>query len=68
MTSNEPHQPDRFEQLADERPPSYMQEVWYLVVSHRRLIIAPVVIAIVVLGLLVMLAGTGAAPFIYTLF
>jgi hypothetical protein len=59
---------NEFEHLADEAPPSFVKEVWYMVASDKRWWLAPVVIAIVILGALVMLTGTGVAPFIYTLF
>ena len=57
-----------FEHLADEAPPGFVREVWYLLSSDKRWWLAPVVIAIVILGALVLLTGTGVAPFIYTLF
>ena len=59
---------NRFEDLAGEAPPSFVREVWDLVSSDKRWWLAPIVIAIVILGALVMLTGTGVAPFIYTLF
>ena len=59
---------NRFEDLAGERPPSFAREVWHLLSTDKRWWLAPVVIAIVILGVLVLLTGTGAAPFIYTLF
>ena len=36
--------------------------------ENRKWWLAPIVIAILALGLLVLLGGTAAAPFIYTLF
>jgi hypothetical protein len=36
--------------------------------ENKKWWIAPILISIVLLGLVVILAGTGAAPFIYTLF
>jgi Family of unknown function (DUF5989) len=36
--------------------------------QNKKWWIAPIVISILLLGLLVILGGTGAAPFIYTLF
>jgi hypothetical protein len=59
---------DQFADLANESSQSFAQEVWYLLVSHRRWILAPIILAIALLGLLVMLSGTGVGPFIYTLF
>ena len=63
-----PEDRNEFEQLAGEKSPSFVKEVWYLVSSDKRWWLAPIVIAIVILGALVMLTGTGVAPFIYTLF
>ena len=57
-----------FKDLAGERPPGFAKEVWHLLSTDKRWWLAPVVIAIVVLGVLVLLTGTGVAPFIYTLF
>ena len=59
---------NKFADEANRAQQSLAGEVWYLLVSNRRWWLAPVVIAIAILGLLVMLSGTGAAPFIYTLF
>jgi hypothetical protein len=57
-----------FEDLADEASPSFVAEVWHLVSSDKRWWLAPVLIGILILGALVMLTGSGVAPFIYTLF
>jgi len=59
---------DKFEDLAGKSQPSFVREVWDLVSSDRRWWLAPIMIAIVLLGALVLLTGTGVAPFIYTLF
>lgn len=68
MSEPSPPERDRFENLAGGRPPSFAKEVWHLLSTDKRWWLAPVVIAIVVLGLLVLLTGSGVAPFIYTLF
>lgn len=60
--------PNSFEDLARGPQQSFLKEVWHLFASDRRWWLAPIVIAILILGALVMLTGTGAAPFIYTLF
>jgi hypothetical protein len=59
---------DKFADLAEERSETFAQEVWYLLVTHRRWILAPIILAIAILGVLVMLSGSGVGPFIYTLF
>jgi hypothetical protein len=43
-------------------------EVWYYVKLYRSWLVVPVLLAIALLGGLVMVGGSGAAPFIYALF
>jgi len=48
----------RFKRLAQEQRPSLLAKWWLL----------PIVLVLLLLGLIVLLAGTSAAPFIYTIF
>jgi hypothetical protein len=48
--------------------PSFLREVWDSLMYSGKWWLIPVVVCIVILGMLVMLSGTAAAPFIYTLF
>jgi hypothetical protein len=68
MSRHQANEPKSFADLADTRPPGFLQELWHLLVTHRSWMLVPIIAAIVILGALVMLSGTGAAPFIYTLF
>jgi predicted cobalt transporter CbtA len=43
-------------------------EFWQFLRDNKKWWLAPIVISILGLGLLVLLGGTAAAPFIYTLF
>jgi predicted cobalt transporter CbtA len=43
-------------------------ELWQFLRDNKKWWLAPIVISILGLGLLVLLGGTAAAPFIYTLF
>jgi hypothetical protein len=43
-------------------------DFWAFLRSTRKWWLAPVLVALILLGLLVLLSGTAAAPFIYTLF
>jgi hypothetical protein len=43
-------------------------EFWYFLRNNKKWWLLPIVMVFVVLGLLVFLSGTAAAPFIYTLF
>jgi hypothetical protein len=55
---------------AARRPPrgGLIGEFWYFVRHNRKWWLIPLLIPVLVLGGLMLLAGTGAAPFIYTLF
>jgi len=55
------------ERAADERS-SWLGELWAFLRDNKRWWLAPVVIAIVALGALVLLGSTGAGPLVYTLF
>jgi hypothetical protein len=59
---------EKFADLADQPSQTFAQEVWYLLVTHRRWVIAPIIVVIALLGVLVMLSGSGVGLFIYTLF
>lgn len=54
-------------QLADKRPGALAELVGFLK-QTRRWWLYPIAIAVLLLGALVLLSGSGAAPFIYTLF
>jgi hypothetical protein len=57
-----------FEKLSAEQPPSILREFWDFMGHHKKWWLTPVLLMLLVLGILVVLGGTGAAPFIYTLF
>jgi hypothetical protein len=58
----------RFEQLAKERRPSLVAEFWHFLKHNKKWWLLPIVVVLLLLGLIVLLAGTSAAPFIYTIF
>lgn len=68
MAQRKPDDEKAFADLADQEPQSLIQEMWYLLTSDRRWWLAPIIVAFVILGGLIVLTSTGAAPFIYTLF
>ena len=47
---------------------SLLTEFWTSLRYNRKLYLAPIIVALVLIGMLVILGGTAAAPFIYTLF
>lgn len=66
---SEPNQPkNEFERLAEEKPLSLAQEFLLFVRENKKWWLIPIVLVLGMVGLLVVLGSTGAAPFIYTLF
>ncbi len=60
---------DDFEKMARESgESSFLSELWGMMRAHKKYWLIPVIVVLLGLGLLVFLGGTGAAPFIYTLF
>lgn len=60
---------ENFEKAAAEsRDVGLVGELWGFLKATRKWWLLPIIVVIVMFGLLVFLSGTGAAPFIYTLF
>ena len=57
-----------FENEAQEKPLSLAQEFWLFIVENKNWWLLPILIVFGLLGTLIALTSTGAAPFIYTLF
>jgi len=65
---NEQQQSD-FEKAATEQPHGgFLRELWGFLAQNKKWWLLPILILLVIFGLLVILSGTGLAPFIYTLF
>lgn len=63
------HEPNEFERSASKGSgPGLLQELWGFMKENKRWWLLPILIVLLLFGLLIMLSGTGAAPFIYTLF
>jgi hypothetical protein len=58
----------QFEQLADQGAPGFFAEFWDFLRNNKKWWLAPIVVILLMFGALVMLSGSAAAPFIYTLF
>lgn len=67
---SDPHTPPStgFAQAAEGRASGFFGEFWYFLRHNRRWWLTPIILLLLVLGLFVVLGGSGAAPFIYTLF
>ena len=59
---------DDVTQLAQEGRQGLVSEFWDFLKHNKKWWLLPIIIVILALGALVFLSGSGAAPFIYTLF
>jgi hypothetical protein len=58
-----------FEQAAREQPRGgFLAELWGFLKENRKWWLLPILALLLLLALLTVLGGTGAAPFIYSLF
>ena len=62
--------PDKtdFEKAAEEEPLSLPREFWQFLKENKSWWLLPIVVVLGAIGLLAFFAGTGAAPWIYTVF
>ena len=58
----------QFEEFGEEEPLTLLQEFRVFIVENKNWWLIPIVAALGLVGLLVVLGSTGAAPFIYTIF
>ena len=61
-------EPNDFVQAGREKQLSLIQEFVLFVMENKKWWLTPILIVFALVGLLVALGSTGAAPFIYTLF
>ena len=59
---------NEFERAGEEKPLTLPQEFLLFLTENKKWWLLPILLSFAVLGLLVALGSTGAAPFIYTLF
>jgi hypothetical protein len=59
---------NEFEKAGDEQPLSLVGEFMHFVLENKKWWLIPILLSFALIGLLVVLSSTGAAPFIYTLF
>ena len=65
--SHEPDQAGRqdLNELVESRQPGVLSEFWQFLKYNKKWWLLPLLIALLLLGLLVILSGSGLAPFIY---
>jgi hypothetical protein len=59
---------NEFEKASRESRQGLISEFVGFLMDNKKWWLAPILVAVLLLGLLVVLGGSGAAPFIYTLF
>jgi len=57
-----------FARHAEGRAPGFFAEFWYFLLHNKKWWLTPIFLLLLILGALVILGASGAAPFIYTLF
>jgi hypothetical protein len=59
---------DEFAKKAEQPARGILREFWDFLKQNKKWWLLPALIMLLLLGVFVVLAGTGAGPFIYTLF
>jgi hypothetical protein len=59
---------DDFEKAAQQASVSFLGEFWCFLRQNKKWWLLPILGVLLLLGVLIFLSGTAAAPFIYTLF
>ena len=60
------HDQKSFDELNAQPRSNLVAEVVYLLAQNKKWWLLPILIVLALVGILILLAGTGAAPFIYT--
>jgi hypothetical protein len=69
MSQTSPKPTNEFEKAAAEyQGESLLSEFWAFLKQNKKWWLLPIVITMLLLGVLIFLSSTAAAPFIYTLF
>ena len=69
MTSTQgPEERVDFVSQAEEQPVGIIREFWDFLIPNKKWWLDPIILVLLLLGALLILGGTAAAPFIYTLF
>jgi hypothetical protein len=55
-------------ELSEARSGGIFGELWGFMAHNKKWWLTPIVLMLLLLGVLIVVGGTGAAPFIYTLF
>jgi hypothetical protein len=66
--SDSNQQTDGLQELSEKKSSGLAAEFLAFLLHNKKWWLAPIIIFLLLLGILAILGGTGAAPFIYTLF
>ncbi|MDX1944315.1 MAG: DUF5989 family protein [Pirellulaceae bacterium] len=64
---NSPPENDEFGRAAQEPAPGLLAEFWLFLRHNKKWWLLPLLFVLLLFGVLIVLSGTGFAPFIYTL-
>jgi drug/metabolite transporter superfamily protein YnfA len=67
LEKENPDEPE-VRRMAAEPEPGLVADLWALMRQNKKWWLLPALLVLLLFGLLILLAGTGAAPFVYTLF
>jgi len=59
---------EAFAKLAHEAKPGMLVELWAFLRCNKKWWLSPIIAILLLVGLLIILSGSAAGPFIYTLF
>jgi hypothetical protein len=65
---NDQKKPSDFAEQADREQTGVVAEFLDFLLHNKKWWITPIILVLLIFGVLIMLGGTAAAPFIYTLF
>ena len=68
MTGESSSEVSRFRQEAERPQTGIVREFWDFLRHNKKWWLTPIIVVLLLLGVLIVLSGSAAAPFIYTLF
>ncbi|MEM9365974.1 MAG: DUF5989 family protein [Planctomycetota bacterium] len=68
MPTNTPNESDDLPSLIDGKHPGILKEFWLFLRYNKKWWLLPLILSLLAVGLIGLLAGGPAGPFIYTLF
>jgi hypothetical protein len=60
-------QEEDFAKQAEQKPPGLIAEFWDFLIHNKKWWITPIIVLLLLMGALILLSGSPAAPFIYSL-